>query len=112
MKGAGCDLYLDRQAVDTTTPGGRAMFGMLGVFAEFERSIIQDRIHAGMARARLRGTKSGKAIGRPTISPAKEDAIRSALAQGGKGILKIADELGVGSGTVQRVRAEMRAAGN
>jgi DNA invertase Pin-like site-specific DNA recombinase len=110
MNGAGCDLYLEQQAVDTTTPAGRALFQMLGVFAEFERSIIQDRIHAGIARARLRGTKSEKAIGRPTISPAKERAIRSALAQGGKGILKIAGELGVGSGTVQRVRAEMRPA--
>jgi DNA invertase Pin-like site-specific DNA recombinase len=86
------------------------MFQMLGVFAEFERALIVERVRSGIARARLRGTKSGKAIGRPTISPVKERAIRSALAQGGKGILKIADELGVGSGTVQRVRAEMRAA--
>jgi DNA invertase Pin-like site-specific DNA recombinase len=109
LHGAGCDLFLHAQGLDTSTPAGKAMFQMLGVFAEFERSIIQDRIHAGIARARLSGTRTGKAIGRPKISAATEDAIRAALAQGGKGILKIASEHGVGSGTVQRVRAEMRA---
>jgi DNA invertase Pin-like site-specific DNA recombinase len=65
LNGAGCDLYLERQAVDTTTPAGRALFQMLGVFAEFERAIIQERINAGIARAREKGTKSGKPIGRP-----------------------------------------------
>src|SRR6516225_9208487 len=61
LNGAGCDLYLDRQAVDTTTPAGRALFQMLGVFAEFERSIIQERIHAGIAR---RGRKARRAASR------------------------------------------------
>src|SRR5262250_1986010 len=63
LNAVGCDLYLERQAVDTTTPAGRALFQMLGVFAEFERAIIQERIHAGIARARAKGTKSGKPIG-------------------------------------------------
>ena len=66
LNGAGCDLYLERQAVDTTTPAGRALFQMLGVFAEFERAIIQERIHAGIARARVKGTKSGRAHWGPT----------------------------------------------
>jgi hypothetical protein len=44
LKDAGVDLYLDRQGVDTSTPAGKALFQMLGVFAEFERSIIQERI--------------------------------------------------------------------
>lgn len=44
-------MYLERQAVDTTTPAGRALFQMLGVFAEFERAIITERIHAVIARA-------------------------------------------------------------
>jgi DNA invertase Pin-like site-specific DNA recombinase len=48
LNAVGCDLYLERQAVDTTTPAGRALFQMLGVFAEFERSIIQERVKAGM----------------------------------------------------------------
>src|ERR1700739_699099 len=68
LNAAGCDLYLEKQAVDTTTPAGRALFQMLGVFAEFERAIIQERVHAGLARAREKGTKSGKAIGRPQIA--------------------------------------------
>src|SRR5271166_1883316 len=62
------DLFLHQQGLDTTTPAGKAMFQMLGVFAEFERSIIQERVRAGLARARERGTKSGNAIGRPRAS--------------------------------------------
>jgi DNA invertase Pin-like site-specific DNA recombinase len=68
LKGASVDLYLDHQAVDTTTPAGKALFQMLGVFAQFERSIIQERIHAGIARARVVGTKSVKPIGRARIN--------------------------------------------
>jgi DNA invertase Pin-like site-specific DNA recombinase len=74
LNGAGCDLYLERQAVDTTTPASRALFQMLGVFAEFERAIIQERINAGIARAREKGTKSGKPIGRARLDPKIEDA--------------------------------------
>jgi DNA invertase Pin-like site-specific DNA recombinase len=106
VHGAGVDLYLDRQGLDTSTPAGKALFQMLGVFAEFERAIIQERIHAGIARARATGTKSGKPIGRARISPQKEVAIRAALASG-KGVLKVARELGTGSSTVQRVKAAM-----
>src|SRR5271167_4683239 len=51
LNAAGCDLYLEKQAVDTSTPAGKAMFGMLGVFSEFERSMIVERVRAGMARA-------------------------------------------------------------
>jgi hypothetical protein len=54
MKGADADLYLDRQAMNTTTPAGKALFQMLGVFAEFERSIIQERIAAGIAQGARR----------------------------------------------------------
>jgi DNA invertase Pin-like site-specific DNA recombinase len=107
---AGVDLYLEQQGIDTSTPAGKALFQMLGVFAEFERSIIQERIRAGIARARMRGTASGKPIGRARIPAAKEKAIRAALAAGGKGMLKIAAEHGVGSGTVQRIKAETKAA--
>jgi DNA invertase Pin-like site-specific DNA recombinase len=106
LDAVGCDLYLDRQAIDTTTPAGRAMFQMLGVFSEFERAILQQRIHAGIARARKHGTKSGAPIGRARTSPEVEDAIRAALASG-KGIHKVAKEIGVGTGTVQRIKAEM-----
>ena len=69
LNGGGCDLYLEQQSVDATTPAGRALFQMLGVFAEFERAIIQERINAGIARAREKGTKSGKPIGRTRVDP-------------------------------------------
>jgi DNA invertase Pin-like site-specific DNA recombinase len=106
LNAAGVDLYLEKQAVDTTTPAGRALFQMLGVFAEFEREIMKERIHAGIARARQCGTKSGAPIGRAPISRKVEDAIRSSLASG-RGIHKTARECGVGTGTVQRIKREM-----
>lgn len=110
LKSVGCDLYLEKQAVDTTTPAGRAMFQMLGAFAEFEREMIRDRIMVGISRARAKGTHSGKPFGRPRIAPAKERAIRAALASGQMGMLRIAREHGVGSGTVQRIKREMKVA--
>ena len=57
------NLYLHQQGVDTTTPGGKALFQMCGVFAEFERSMIVERVNSGIARAREQGTKSGKSFG-------------------------------------------------
>jgi len=108
LNAAGVDLYLEKQAVDTTTPAGRALFQMLGVFAEFERAIIQERIHAGLARAREKGTKSGKAIGRPQIDRRKAQQIRAEL-QKGTGILKTARLTGAGVATVQRIKRELAA---
>ena len=57
----GIDLYLHQQAIDTTTPAGKAMFQMCGVFAEFERSILSERVKAGLSRAK----SEGKVLGRP-----------------------------------------------
>ena len=105
LHASGVDLYLDRQGIDTTTPGGKALFQMMGVFAEFERTMIQERIHAGLARAKKHGTKSGKPAGRPRINDKKRRAILAAR-KAGKGINKIMKELGVGSSAVQRVLAE------
>jgi len=90
-----CDLYLERQAVDTTTPAGRALFQMLGVFSEFERAIIAQRVRAGMARARLHGTRSGKPIRQPPLAATKVAAIRAQLARG-TGIVKTARLCGTG----------------
>ncbi len=60
MKSAlGIDLYLHQQGLDTTKPAGKAMFQMCGVFAEFERSIIRERINAGLARANANGKRRG-----------------------------------------------------
>ena len=100
----GVDLYLHRQGVDTTTPAGKALFQMLGVFAEFERALIVERVKAGLARAREKGTRSGRPIGRPRIDVAKERRIRE-LRRNGLGMLKIARDVGVGASVVQRVLA-------
>ena len=70
----GVDLYLDRQGVDTTTPGGKALFQMMGVFAEFERAMIRERVCAGLDKARAKG----KRLGRPTVPPSVERSIRAA----------------------------------
>ena len=59
----GVDLFLHQQGLDTSTPSGRAMFQMLGVFAEFERAMIRERVMAGLARARA----EGKQLGRRTV---------------------------------------------
>ena len=94
----GVDLYLHQQNIDTSTPSGKAMFQMAGVFAEFERSMIQERVKAGLDRAK----KQGKVLGRPRVHATVESRICKKRREG-KGILKIAKELGVGTSTVQRV---------
>ena len=94
----GVDLYLHQQNIDTSTPSGKAMFQMVGVFAEFERSMIRERVMAGLARAR----KEGKVLGRPKSSEVTEAAILKLRAEG-RGMLAIAKELGVGTSVVQRV---------
>ena len=98
---AGVDLYLHVQGLDTTTPAGKAMFQMLGVFAEFERGIIRERVNAGLARARQNGTK----LGRRRVKPSVEARIRELRAKG-NGILKIGRTLGIGTSVVQRVVSE------
>ena len=78
------------------------MFQMCGVFAEFERSIIRERIGAGLARAKA----NGKQLGRPRVDESVEQAIWEALGKRDKGMRKIAREMGVGVSVVQRVKAE------
>jgi len=98
----GVDLFLHQQGLDTSTPSGRAMFQMMGVFAEFERSMIRERVVAGLARAREDGTR----LGRRQIEDADPRKARSivALLSQGKGVRRIARELGAGVGTVIRLR--------
>ena len=104
LHSTGVDLYLHQQGINTTTPAGKALFGMMGVFAEFERGIIQERVRAGLARAKVKGTKSGRPIGRPQVSAAIEDHIRKLRAEG-LAMLKIAVRAGCGVSVVQRVLA-------
>src|SRR5438876_11475279 len=82
----GIDLFLHQQGLDTTTPSGKAMFQMMGVFAEFERAMIQERVRAGLRRA----VAEGKALGRPLAAP------------GRPGIREIAKQFGVAPNTLQR----------
>lgn len=98
LHSAGCDLYLHQQGIDTGTPAGRAMFQMLGVFAEFERSMIRERVLSGLATAKAKG----KRLGRPTIDKATEDHIRALRAEG-MGLQRIARTVGCGVSAVQRV---------
>ena len=95
------DLYLHQQGMDTTTPSGKALFQMCGVFAEFERAMIVERVNAGLARARAQG----KRLGRPRVSGQIEAQVR-ARRRKGYGMIRIARELGIGVGTVQRIVGE------
>jgi len=98
FRAKGVDLYLHQQGIDTSTPGGKAMYQMLGVFAELERELIRERVLAGMARAR----SQGKHLGRPRVDANVEAAVRATLASG-TGIIKTARLHGIGVGTVQRI---------
>lgn len=97
----GVGLYLHQQAIDTGTPAGKAMLAMCGVFAEFERSLIVERINAGLARAKAQGKK----LGRPTTTTARTESRIKTMHRSGIGKLKIARELGIGVSTVQRILA-------
>jgi DNA invertase Pin-like site-specific DNA recombinase len=101
---AGVALVLHQQAIDTTTPAGRMFFQVTGAFAEFERAMIRSRVKAGLDRAKARGVR----LGRPRTGAKIEAAIRSRLARG-EGVKKVAKAIGVGNGTVSRIKGEMAA---
>ena len=96
------DLYMHKQSIDTSTPSGKLLFHICGVFAEFERSIISERVRAGLEQAK----ENGKRLGRPPVDPKTENEIEKML-QDGVGILRVAKSVGVGTSTVQRVKAEI-----
>lgn len=99
LRQQGVGLYLHQQQVDTSTAAGTAFLQMAGVFAQFDRSIIIERINAGLARARAQG----KRLGRPTsVTAATEKQIRQLRAKKW-GKLRIGRELRCGTSTVQRV---------
>ena len=94
----GIDMYLHQQHVDSSTPSGRALLQMSGVFAEFERAMIQERIMSGLARARV----EGKSLGRRRTKGATNEAILE-LRNQGLGMLAIGRKLGCGTGRVRAV---------
>ncbi len=93
------DLYLHQQALDISTPSGRMLFGLLGVFSEFERAMIRDRVLAGLERAR----SSGKRLSRPRTTPFQVQRIRLALDEG-RGVRETARLLKVSAAKVSEVR--------
>jgi DNA invertase Pin-like site-specific DNA recombinase len=103
LKQSKVGLFLHQQGIDTSTAAGKAFFQMLGVFAEFERAIIVERVNAGIARAKAEGTKSGKAIGRPALKTKRVDAARAALAEG-KSIRAAALAAGISVGSAAALR--------
>lgn len=100
LRAKGVDLYLHQQGLDTGTPAGKAMFQMRELFAKFERATIMERVHAG-----LRAKAQGKQLGRPRVATEVEQRIRRELTKG-IGIRAAARKLGVGVGTVQRIKGE------
>jgi DNA invertase Pin-like site-specific DNA recombinase len=121
LRGAGVDMFLHQQALDTTTDVGRAMYGMLSVFAEFERSMISTRVQIGMQRAKADQDKARltggerlhadgtrkKLIGRPALSKALRAAVIQALDEG---LTQRAAALqtGVNTTTIRRLDRELR----
>jgi DNA invertase Pin-like site-specific DNA recombinase len=115
LEAVGIDLYLDQQNIDTTTPAGKLLFQMTGAFAEFERSMIRQRVNAGLNVIKDKIARDGKfeskrgivrtKLGRPGAEPDKIERARLSLAKG-IGIGKVARETGLGVGTVHRLKRE------
>ena len=115
LQEVGVDLYLDQQHIDTTTPTGKLLFQITGAFAEFERSMIRQRIRAGLSVIKEKIVRDGKFVskagkvrrklGRPGAEPDKIELARRELAKG-IGIGKVAREIGLGVGTVHRLKRE------
>ena len=91
------------EALDLTTPAGRAMAGLLAVFAEFEREILRERVRAGLAHAR----QNGKRLGRPITASTKADEVRT-LHRAGISKAEIARRLQIGRTSVRRIVAAQK----
>lgn len=99
VQSVGCDLYIHQQGLDTSTPSGRMMFQMVGVFSEFERSMISERVRLGLKRVR----DSGKKLGQPTkINRSLVEQVWR-LRDQGFGLKKITEEVSVSRSTVYKV---------
>jgi DNA invertase Pin-like site-specific DNA recombinase len=99
----GVGLYLHQQGLDTTTPAGKALFGMMGVFAEFERAMIQERVKAGLARAKARGQRLGRPPLAATADGLKVQRQVLSLRKDNMGMCAIADKVGISSRTVMKI---------
>jgi len=98
IESKGINLYLHQQNIDTSTPSGKMLFQLLGVFAEFERSMIRERVLAGLDRAR----SQGKRLGRPPVPPLTVDKIKR-LREEGLSLRKIAKQVGISTTKVHQL---------
>ena len=103
FRSLGVDFISHQEALDTSTPMGKAMFTVIATMAELERSVIRERVIAGLEHARVAGTKSGRAIGRPRAVFARDKVVE--LRRGGLSLRQIARQCGVSEGTVRKVLA-------
>jgi DNA invertase Pin-like site-specific DNA recombinase len=101
FRSLGIDFVSHQEALDTSTPMGKAVFTIIGAMAELERNVIRDRVAAGLDYARAHGTKSGKPVGRPRR--VFDHNLVADLHAEGKTPRQIAAQLGLGEGTVRRV---------
>jgi DNA invertase Pin-like site-specific DNA recombinase len=102
VQATGVDLYIEKQAINTATPSGRMIFGIFAALGEYEREIIRERIHAGLARARL----EGKRLGRPSVASSETvQASVRLLREKQMPIHQIAKSLKIGVGTVSKILA-------
>jgi DNA invertase Pin-like site-specific DNA recombinase len=116
LEACGVDLYLDQQSLDTTTPMGKLLFQVTGAFAEFERTMIRQRVNAGLSVIKTKIKRDGRftsmagivrsRLGRPGAEPEKIAHARAELAKG-VGIGKVARLTGLGTGTVHKLKREM-----
>jgi len=116
LEAVGVDLYLDQQSIDTTTPAGKLLFQMTGAFAEFERSMIRQRVRAGLSIIKAKIERDGKFVskagkvrkrlGRPGAEADKLDLARRELAKG-TGICKTTKPTGLGTGRIHKLGRQM-----
>ena len=92
------DVYFHQQKIDTTTPAGKMCFSICGAVAEWERGMVQERIKAGLERAKSQGKK----LGRPKVAEKTLTKVRD-LHEGGMSYRKIAKEVGIHHKTVSRL---------
>jgi DNA invertase Pin-like site-specific DNA recombinase len=97
LKALGIDLVSLHDQIDTTTPTGKALFQLVGVFAEFERGILRERVRAGLQAARARGAR----LGRPPVDPKRVKAARVLMKQG-LSLRRAAKKIGMGAATLSR----------
>ena len=104
FRSLGIDFVSSQEALDTSTPMGKAMFTIVGAMAELERNVIRERILAGLEHARTRGTKSGRQIGRPVV--VFDRAQVAQLRAAGQSWRDIAAALSVSTATARRTYRE------